>query len=101
MLFGALRGAMVVYWSTFQGTRDAAGRIVSKDSPRGGVGWIPVSPGPDRRCDVLPDDWDVSNPGVGQLAERLLAGTDNQGRAFAYDPTNGTISDGDIRRVKQ
>lgn len=99
--FSAPRGATFAYWSTFPGQKDPSGRIVGKDSPTGGVGWILVSPGPDCKHDILPDDWDVYDPRVAQPSKRLLAGTNKRGHAFTYDPTNGSISDGDIWRVKQ
>jgi hypothetical protein len=96
-----LRGATFAYWSVFHGRPDPSGRIVGKDSPTSHGGWILVSPGPDCKYDILPDDWDVYNPGLSQPSQRLLTGTNKKGRAFTYDPTNGTISDGDIWRVKQ
>jgi hypothetical protein len=99
--FSPLPGATFVYWSVAPGTADPSGGIVGRDSPTTGIGWILVSPGLDRRYDILPDDWDVYDPSVAQPTERLLAGTNKEGRAFTYDPTNGTISDGDVWRVKQ
>ena len=96
-----LRGATFAYWSVFHLKPDPSGRIVGKDSPTSHGGWILVSPGPDRKYDILPDDWDVYNPGLSQPSQRLLTGTNKKGRAFTYDPTNGTMSDGDIWRVKQ
>lgn len=54
-------------------------------------GWILFSPGFDRDYDIMPErDYDSSIP---QPSPSLLFKT--------YDPTNGTISDGDIWRVKQ
>jgi len=98
--FSNVRGSTFVYWSVFPGQPDLSGKIVWKDSPLGGVGWILVSPGPDLKYD-LPGEWDVYNPAVSQPSYRLLSGTNKQGRALTYDPTNGIISDGDIWRVKQ
>jgi hypothetical protein len=99
--FSTPRGATFAYWSVFYRKPDPSGRIVGVDSPTSHGGWILVSPGPDRKYDILPDDWDVYNPAVAQPTVRLLTGTNKRGRAFTYDPTNGTISDGDIWRVKQ
>lgn len=100
-IFAPARDATFVYWCIFPGQPDPAGKIVGKDSPiRGGVGWILVSPGPDR-CYDIPGDWDVYDPTISQPSRRLLAGTNKKGKAFTYDPTNGAISSGDLWRVKQ
>lgn len=53
-------------------------------------GWILFSPGPDRKFDL---DWKLYNPAVPQPSPELVP--------FEYDPTNGTVSSGDIFRVKQ
>lgn len=98
--FSPIQGATFVYWSVRPGAADPSGKIVGKDSPTSGVGWILVSPGPDRKYDI-PDDWDVYDPSVAQPSERLLTGTNRKGYAFTYDPTNGTFSHGDFWRVKQ
>jgi len=95
-----IRGATFVYWSVWPGAADPSGKIVGKDSPTSGVGYILVSPGPDRKYDI-PGDWDVYDPSVPQPSKRLLVGTNKKGYAFTYDPTNGAISHGDIWRVKQ
>lgn len=42
----------------------------------------------------------VYNSGVAQPSIVLLTGSDSQG-SFTYDPTNGTVSAGDLWRVKQ
>lgn len=55
--------------------------------------WIIVSRGPDKDYDFDPKrvyDGSISQPAVSLLTS-----------PFTYDPTNGTISNGDIRRVKQ
>jgi type II secretory pathway pseudopilin PulG len=54
-------------------------------------GWILVSPGPDRDFDLNP--LGVYTSDVPQPSPELLQ--------FAFDPTNGTISSGDIFRVRQ
>jgi type II secretory pathway pseudopilin PulG len=54
-------------------------------------GWILVSPGPDRVYDIDPLEEYTSR--ISQPSDELLA--------KAYDPTNGTVSGGDIFRVKQ
>jgi hypothetical protein len=92
--------ATFVYWSVFPGQPDPSGKIVDKDSPVRGVGWIFVSPGPDGEYD-LAGEWDAYNPTVALEKSRLLTGTNKKGSALTYDPTNGTMSRGDIWRVKQ
>ncbi|MGI8908835.1 MAG: hypothetical protein ACR2IE_20370 [Candidatus Sumerlaeaceae bacterium] len=56
-----------------------------------GPAWVLVSAGPDQDYDMVPARDYVSS--VTQPSARLLQ--------LAYDPTNGTVSDGDIWRVKQ
>jgi Tfp pilus assembly protein PilE len=58
---------------------------------KGKIGWIMFSRGPDGDFDM---DWEAYDPHVPQPTAELLA-------RFAYDPTNGTTSGGDIIRVKQ
>jgi type II secretory pathway pseudopilin PulG len=53
-------------------------------------GWILWSPGPDMKFDL---DWKVYDPSVSQPSPDLLR--------YVYDPTNGTVSKGDIFRVRQ
>jgi len=53
-------------------------------------GWILFSPGPDGAYDGV---WEVYDPLVPQPSAPLLA--------KAYDPTNGTVSGGDVFRCKQ
>jgi hypothetical protein len=89
-----------MYWSVFPGQLDPLGRTVGKDSRVGAVGWMLVCPGPDGDYD-LADEWDVYNPAVAQPSRHLLGGTNKRGSALTYDPTNGTVSNGDIWRVKQ
>ncbi len=85
------------------------------------LGWILGSPGPDTDASsggqLLwnqphstfgnyatftgdPGVETVYNPTVAQPSSLLLAGEGTNG-AYTYDPTNGTISDGDLWRVKQ
>ncbi|PKO16486.1 hypothetical protein CVU37_10935 [candidate division BRC1 bacterium HGW-BRC1-1] len=54
------------------------------------AGWIIWSPGPDEEYDL---DWTLYNPDDPQPSPELLT--------FAYDATNGSVSGGDIFRVKQ
>ncbi|MCX7018499.1 MAG: hypothetical protein NTY46_05795 [Candidatus Sumerlaeota bacterium] len=56
-----------------------------------GNGWILVSPGPDMKFDI---NWEVYDPAVAQPSIDLIS-------KYTYDPTNGTVSVGDIWRVKQ
>lgn len=53
-------------------------------------GWILFSPGPDGKFDL---DWSVYDPSISQPSPELFT--------YAYDPTNGVTSGGDIWRVKQ
>ena len=53
-------------------------------------GWVMFSPGPDQKYDL---DWKLYDPTVTQPSPELLR--------YTYDPTNGTVSPGDIIRVKQ
>ncbi len=54
------------------------------------AGWIIWSPGPDAEYDL---DWTLYNPDDPQPSPELLT--------FAYDSSNGSVSGGDIFRVKQ
>ena len=98
--FASVRGSTYVYWCVFPGEPEPSGRIIGKDSPVNGTGWILVSCGPDLDFDIE-GEWDVYDPSESQPSKRLLAGTNRKGHAFTYDPTNGAISHGDIWRVKQ
>jgi len=91
------RGATYVYWSTFPGEPNI--KVLYRETPVGGVGWITVSPGPDGDYDVS-GSYHVYNPAVPQPSIQLLTGTNAKGASLTYDPTNGLISDGDIWRVK-
>ena len=55
------------------------------------AGWILVSPGPDRVFEIVP--WDMYSGKIPQPSSQLLS--------HSYDPTNGTVSGGDIFRVHQ
>jgi hypothetical protein len=56
------------------------------------AGWILFGPGPDTKFDL---DWKVYDPALlsDDQIKRLVP--------FTYDPTNGTVSVGDIWRIKQ
>jgi hypothetical protein len=99
-VFSPGRQATFVYWSVTPGQADPSGKIVGKDSPTSGTGWILVSPGPDGDYDV-PVSWDAYDPRRPQPSPRLRSGVNANGQAFTYDPTNGTDSGGDVWRVKQ
>lgn len=88
-----------LYWCVGPNRRDTRdlygpGRTVS------GEGWILVSTGPDGDYD-LAGEWDVYDPSQTQPSMQLIAGTNKKGFAFTYDPTNGTVSNGDMWRVRQ
>jgi general secretion pathway protein G len=53
--------------------------------------WVIFSPGPDKKYDITPEKDFI--PGDKNTDSRIISKT--------YDPTNGTISAGDIIRVKQ
>ena len=55
-------------------------------------GWILISPGPDSDYDIIPQQEYQDNFSMGTIPPGLLDKT--------YDPTNGTISNGDIYRNK-
>ena len=56
-----------------------------------GKGWIMISPGPDCKFDIDPAKcYDGNIPQPSELLIRM-----------SYDPTNGTVSPGDVWRVKQ
>jgi len=56
-------------------------------------GWILISPGPDRDYDIDPVKYYDSSIAQPSFELLCIAGT--------YDPTNGTVSSGDVFRVKQ
>ena len=73
-------------------------------------GWILGSFGPDTdEASYGNIDWRPNVPGVettytatiAQPSETLLAGAHGTNGSHTYDPTNGTVSDGDVWRVKQ
>jgi prepilin-type N-terminal cleavage/methylation domain-containing protein len=100
--FATNRGCTFGYQSYFPG---AAPVIANK----GGVGWIMWSFGPDTdEYKGTPGDscYGPYNPATAQPSVILLVGdsgdaNDNGSDAFTYDPTNGTVSGGDVWRVKQ
>lgn len=60
-------------------------------NPKPGTnGWILISPGPDGKYDL---DWTLYDPTKPQPSAEILQ--------YCYDPTNGTVSAGDVFRVKQ
>lgn len=95
--FCPIKDATFIYWSINPGETDPSGKIVGSETA---FGWIMVSAGPDKDYDI-PDDYDVYDPRIPQPSMRLLTGVGGRGSAFTYDPTNGTLSSGDIWRVKQ
>jgi hypothetical protein len=67
-------------------------------------GWVLWSCGPDKTYDITLDDLGVLCAGsifTPELAKKLTGGTNAAGRAFTYDPSNGSASPGDIWRIKQ
>ncbi|OPZ18660.1 MAG: Type II secretion system protein G precursor [candidate division BRC1 bacterium ADurb.BinA364] len=105
----------VAYVTAFPGdpfadTRGAAFQYYSDPSF---VGWIMWSYGPDQDETTLSDLGEnaavetVYLPFITQPSVTLIVlGTTNvvagsKGGAFTYDPTNGTVSEGDVYRVKQ
>jgi hypothetical protein len=95
--FTSLKGMTFVYWSINPGENDPSGKITGTETH---FGWILVSPGPDGVYDI-PAECEVYDPSIPQPSARFLTGSNRFGGAFTYDPTNGTISSGDIWRVKQ
>lgn len=70
------------------------------------AGWIMWSPGPDTdqstggNLGVTQSVETVYNIYVSQPSTLLLVGPQT-GKSFTYDPTNGTVSPGDVHRVRQ
>lgn len=96
--FAPAEGATFVYWSIAPGQADPSGTIAGEKTPQG---WILASAGPDGDYD-LADEYDVyDSSALPPALTQLIGGTSKKGSAFTYDPTNGTVSDGDIWRVKQ
>lgn len=109
--FATTKGCTFSYASVFPGDR-------MTPTGKGGVGWILWSFGPDvdefknpnspsdspwyvyNPARSQPSSWEVGIPG-GLLAGDSGDGQDNGQDAFTYDPTNGTVSGGDVWRVKQ
>jgi len=105
--FASVRGETFSYYAVWPGD--------TRNSPRGGVGWILWSYGPDvdefKTNPGSDTPYGAYNPAVAQPSSNdpylgiiggLLAGTcTTSGHAFTYDPTNGTVSGGDVWRVKQ
>jgi len=66
-----------------------------------GKGWVLISPGPDEVFNLDPAALErVYDSGVSGPTEALMGGVGSRG-AYTYDPTNGTVSAGDLWRVKQ
>jgi prepilin-type N-terminal cleavage/methylation domain-containing protein len=107
--FATNKGETFSYFSVFPGDTRVA--------PRGGVGWILWSYGPDvdeykgntpsdspylayDPAQSQPSTFNLTYPG-GLIAGRSMDSGDGGQDQFTYDPTNGTVSGGDIWRVKQ
>jgi prepilin-type N-terminal cleavage/methylation domain-containing protein len=97
--FATNKGCTFSYASVFPG--DQALTAIGAGG-RGGVGWILWSFGPDvdeYKSDGPSDSpFGVYEPAIAQPSELLLVGGNP---AYTYDPTNGTVSEGDVWRVKQ
>lgn len=97
--FASNKGCTFSYFSVFPG--DTAMAAVGRGGT-GGVGWILWSFGPD--VDEYKNDgpsdspFGVYEPAIAQPSALLMAGGTP---AYTYDPTNGTVSEGDVWRVKQ
>ena len=94
--FAPVKGTTFLYWCIFPG--EPPPPMTSGTAVRG-VGWIVVSAGPDGDYD-LAGEYDAYDPAIAQPSLRLLTGTNKRGSAYTYDPTNGSISDGDVWRIK-
>ena len=70
--------------------QDATYGYYSTVGEKGKTGWVLWSPGPDEKYDL---DWKLYDPDVADPIPALVP--------FIYDPTNGTVSAGDVLRVKQ
>lgn len=73
------------------GATDDSDSLLFRYFTDGTTGWMLLSVGPDEDVDYRPPD-DLEYEGVAMI-ESLLP--------FSYDPTNGTVSSGDIWRVSQ
>jgi len=91
------RGPTYLYWKVQPGEKDPAGKTYGE---KAGIGWMMVCAGPDGDYDIA-GNWDVYDPSFAQPSLRLYTGANAKGDAFTYDPTNGTVSNGDLWRVKQ
>jgi prepilin-type N-terminal cleavage/methylation domain-containing protein len=105
--FASTKGVIFTYFSVWPGD----GRV----APRGGVGWILSSFGPDvdefKQPQFQATPFSGYNPTISQPSTNdpflvipggLIAGRGpGGGVCFTYDPTNGTVSPGDLWRVKQ
>ena len=103
--FASNKGETFSYYAVWPGDQ--------RNSPRGGVGWILWSYGPDvdeyKHTPGSDTPYGAYNPTIAQpsswdqylvIPGGLLAGSGSV-HAFTYDPTNGTVSGGDVWRVKQ
>jgi len=102
--FATNKGVTFSFASVFPGAALPGAPVGSK----GGVGWILWSFGPDvdEYKGTSPSDSPFLpyDPAVAQPSITLIVGRegDQPGQdAFTYDPTNGTVSGGDLWRVKQ
>ncbi|MCX7016375.1 MAG: hypothetical protein NTW86_28100 [Candidatus Sumerlaeota bacterium] len=73
-----------------EGRRQPFGYYAVPAKKNGPTGWLLFSPGPDQKWDL---NWEAYDPSVTQPSPEMIKDT--------YDPTNGTVSGGDIIRVKQ
>ncbi|MBM3333647.1 prepilin-type N-terminal cleavage/methylation domain-containing protein [Candidatus Sumerlaeota bacterium] len=93
---------------------------IASGRPRGGVGWILWSGGPDVdefKTGNTDSPFRVYNPitsqpstfeqgpprGIGPMVGGIIAGRNpgSNNECFTYDPTNGTVSPGDVWRLKE
>lgn len=109
--FASNRGCTFSYLSIFPGESQSTAQCPGA----GGVGWIMWGFGPDvdeykgsSASDLGDSPYIVYNPAQSQPSPLLLSGpwtggdtADTGQYAYTYDPTNGTVSGGDIWRIKQ
>lgn len=95
--FADTRGVGFRYWAR------GAGWILGSFGPDtdealgGDLLWNSVPAGPGKQSGVET----AYDPNIAQPSATLLTGSNSNNQAFTYDPSNGTISPGDVWRVKQ